>query len=104
MAEPCTGLTARWCPVHGDCICAKATDGLGGDLAHPRCPLHGTDSQHPLPELTARDRLPHPSPYGCQHCRNRATLTLTTIDGAQVFACRPCASRYRDHAMKGPTS
>lgn len=42
----CTGLTARWCPVHGDCNCPqdrfddRDMDGLGN------CPLHRMESTH----------------------------------------------------------
>lgn len=41
----CTGLTAFWCPVHGECTCTRTPDGEcrfdAGD-----CPLHAVDSQH----------------------------------------------------------
>lgn len=40
----CTGATAAWCPVHGDCACPR-TDG-GPSLDHPACPLHGPASTH----------------------------------------------------------
>ena len=46
--EQCTGLTATWCPIHGDCRCPRnefgdrTFDGSG-------CPLHAIDSSHPLP-------------------------------------------------------
>ncbi len=35
----CAGLTARWCPVHGDCLCTPERE-------HPRCPLHSAESTH----------------------------------------------------------
>jgi DNA modification methylase len=37
----CSGLTATWCPVHGDCAC----DREHGLDAHA-CPLHSLDSTH----------------------------------------------------------
>jgi hypothetical protein len=40
-ATQCTGLTASWCPIHGQCGC-----GEGGDLNNPTCPLHKTGSSH----------------------------------------------------------
>ncbi len=45
----CTGLTAVWCPVHGDCTCDEdvltALYGPGpGD--YERCPLHSPFSDH----------------------------------------------------------
>lgn len=42
----CTGLTARWCPVHGDCSCPDAGDGRC-DFESGSCPLHRTGSTHP---------------------------------------------------------
>jgi len=47
MSARCTGLTAAWCPVHGDCSC---DGGPPMDLDDPRCPLHSTASRHPLPD------------------------------------------------------
>jgi len=51
----CTGVSARWCPVHGDCTCEPGGD---ADLDEPDCPLHGTASDHaeapPDPEAIAR--------------------------------------------------
>jgi hypothetical protein len=37
--DQCTGWTARWCPLHGDCAC-------GSEPSNPRCHLHGRDSDH----------------------------------------------------------
>lgn len=41
----CTGLTARWCPIHGDCTCDRDDYG-SGDMNDPTCPLHRTSSTH----------------------------------------------------------
>lgn len=41
----CTPLSARWCPVHGDCTCSQA-----GPLDRSACPLHDPTSGHPQPE------------------------------------------------------
>lgn len=35
----CTGLSAVWCPVHGDCACDSALD-------DPNCPLRSPRSIH----------------------------------------------------------
>ena len=43
-AARCTGLTARWCPVHGDCTCPQDSD-----LDSPDCPLHAPLSSHAEP-------------------------------------------------------
>jgi hypothetical protein len=60
--DRCTGLTARWCPIHGDCSC-DAVEGLGGSA----CPLHAMGSNHvegesdPLAALAATpDARPDP--------------------------------------------
>lgn len=54
----CTGLTATWCPLHGDCTCPElypsGPDGQGDrsqepegrTLSDPTCPLHGLTSDH----------------------------------------------------------
>lgn len=60
MCEPpgdkaCTGMTASWCPVHGDCACERPKNGLGGDLSDPGCPLHKPASTHGI----AYDRGEH---------------------------------------------
>jgi len=43
-ADPaaCTGVTAVWCPVHGDCACPYPQVAL----QDPDCPLHAPDSAH----------------------------------------------------------
>lgn len=40
-AAICTGISARWCPVHGDCTCPDESD-----LCEEWCPLHGLASSH----------------------------------------------------------
>jgi hypothetical protein len=42
-APACTGLSARWCPVHGDCTCPPDDS---EDLAAHGCPLHSAGSDH----------------------------------------------------------
>lgn len=44
----CTGTTATWCPVHGDCACPYKHDNPdnGRTLDHHACPLHGFASDH----------------------------------------------------------
>ncbi len=53
----CTGLTARWCPIHGDCTCPNPADrdDFGpSDMDDMHCPLHGEASDHPIgPEVAA---------------------------------------------------
>ena len=40
--EECTGITAAWCPLHGDCSCPDPADAMD----HPSCPLHAVSSPH----------------------------------------------------------
>jgi len=37
----CTGISATWCPIHGDCTCADRED-----LNDYDCPLHSSSSDH----------------------------------------------------------
>jgi len=42
LGEPeCTGVSASWCPVHGDCACDRE---IGMDSEE--CPLHSRSSTH----------------------------------------------------------
>jgi hypothetical protein len=43
----CTGVTASWCPVHGDCGCDRHEDGeVDFASGEHSCPLHAWDSPH----------------------------------------------------------
>jgi hypothetical protein len=44
QAVKCTGLTASWCPIHGDCVCPDGWDGMDD----PACPLHAVSSNHAM--------------------------------------------------------
>lgn len=48
----CTGVSAHWCPVCGDCTCKKPEDSLSDD----GCPLHDIASKHALPELNEAEK------------------------------------------------
>jgi len=41
----CTGISANWCPIHGDCICRDEDDKNDDD-----CPLHSMFSTHGEPQ------------------------------------------------------
>lgn len=45
VEEECTGVSAKWCPVHGDCTCPHDPEGwcTGED---PACPLHSRSSTY----------------------------------------------------------
>lgn len=47
----CTGVTAVWCPICGDCGCEKNSEGTP-TLTDERCSLHAPDSTH-APEVAA---------------------------------------------------
>lgn len=38
----CTGTSASWCPVHGDCTCPEPNEAKND----PGCPLHADQSAH----------------------------------------------------------
>lgn len=44
----CTGVSARWCPVHGDCTNKgeDADEPYSDHCSEADCPLHGVDSNH----------------------------------------------------------
>lgn len=46
----CTGVTARWCPLHGECTCRvddeDEDDTYEVTFDNPSCPLHGRQSLH----------------------------------------------------------
>lgn len=50
-SQHCTGVTATWCPVHGDCACPPDPDirYLNAD----GCPLHDSASSHAEAERQA---------------------------------------------------
>lgn len=41
----CTGTTARWCPIHGDCTCPDDPNDIRY-LNADNCPLHDSASPH----------------------------------------------------------
>lgn len=52
-SQQCTGLTASWCPIHGDCLCPRDEGGehvdryTGEPAMHDEdCPLHAPSSSH----------------------------------------------------------
>ena len=44
----CTGVAARWCPIHGDCECdhSEGDEYPGVDEDGTPCPLHSPTSTH----------------------------------------------------------
>lgn len=68
MSMDCSGISASWCPVHGDCSCPRDVDGDVLALNDPGCPLHSETSTHgdmwreQLRVEQIADRLRHPRP------------------------------------------
>lgn len=67
----CTGLTARWCPDHGECICPPDT------FERVDCPLHGRTTTHPV-VLEAR----RPAELTCVRCDTALPLLRLRLDRA----------------------
>lgn len=44
--QECTGLSASWCPIHGDCTCPEPGDGEAKALDDFNCSLHSLGSDH----------------------------------------------------------
>lgn len=61
--ERCTGLTAIWCPVHGNCACP---DDAAGErtFTDDKCSLHSASSAHADTELAPTLTAPAPAPTG----------------------------------------
>jgi hypothetical protein len=47
-SQECTGVAARWCPVHGTCSCPANVP----EMTDERCPLHSPASSHAAAILT----------------------------------------------------
>lgn len=47
--QPCSGVTARFCPRCGTCSCRGIDDPVPGPMSDPGCPLHARDSAHAEP-------------------------------------------------------
>ena len=49
----CTGISAAWCPIHGDCTCVRSEEDDRFDHVYApvglddwNCPLHSMESSH----------------------------------------------------------
>lgn len=54
LAPVCTGIAAVWCPIHGDCSCARDPDTGERIVDSEHCALHGPSSMHGDAEERAR--------------------------------------------------
>lgn len=105
-AQPeCTGSSASWCPVHGDCECPYLNDNPdeGRTLDDPGCPLHGEKSEHAKepPRLPA-GHIYHADPLVERICREWLVEGQTANDLEGVLArtraaCLKFSAGYHAH-------
>ena len=82
----CTGVSAGWCPIHGDCTCPRP------DLAKddPKCPLHAVTSTHAEGDGEAlRDRAHDLARTVIALHAEVARLTAERDRAARVVAAHP---------------
>lgn len=63
----CTGVSAAWCPIHGDCTCPEINADGERDMNDGDCPLHSASSDHAetTEEGPGEGRIPDdPGPLG----------------------------------------
>lgn len=88
-APECTGTSASWCPVCGDCSCPENDYGER-TLDDDSCRLHSRRSKH-----AAQDAIPHTCghspPYGCPGCGG---MTCIHIDDRGRILPRPPEPRH----------
>lgn len=82
MSELCTGITASWCPNHGDCTCPwrDGDEDKGRTFDSPQCPLHAEESDHA--EVDMRDVLAvafETDGGGCDHSEPACSGCLADI-------------------------
>lgn len=94
VAEPCSGVAARWCPRCGDCTCvpANAVSRELFALDSPDCPLHGTHSEH------AESSAPPAEGSGTEVTE---ALEESVDIAASEFAVEWCAAREHDGVIAG---
>lgn len=96
----CTGSSARWCPVCGDCACGPRYEGDGADgertLDDAGCPLHGASSTHArdtAPDLAAKVLALAEALATAERDRDAARDAWATL-AAAVRAEREARMRY----------
>jgi hypothetical protein len=84
----CTGITASWCPVHGDCTCRRYASGERIDGSRRGCPLHDDDSAHGEDDEDA-----HPAVAELARLRAVESSDHTTTDATGRRYCTECEER-----------
>lgn len=92
----CTGWTAVWCPIHGDCICDQDLKMAGApdvEWRKPGCPLHDEGSTHgsetparPSVEAREPDAMAHATHWHRHLHEWSGTLTVRPYDPAKMRA------------------
>jgi hypothetical protein len=98
----CTGVSAGWCPVHGDCVCPDRERAM--DTA--TCPLHGVSSKHAEEEAPSElDQLRAEN----ERLRELVAKLSGDLDGARVkltemerLMAGPVSRWSYDHPGVGP--
>lgn len=77
----CTGVSASWCPVCGECSCPREEDGEWGE-PNEDCPLHGRRSTHAerTAEQDEREML--------------QALVIRALDQGQKPKCQRCFASW----------
>lgn len=89
----CTGITASWCPIHGDCTCPRHTEGamenevIDRKAEDHQCPLHSSDSEHAETPEPGPRTWPYTTPSGHTYVEpaTYAELQARVNDAAQAW-------------------
>ena len=105
VPKPCTGITAIWCPTHGDCKCPEATRHERMD--DPACPLHRPGSDHEegfVTQFYGGGSIYCVTPCGEQEAR--AAALRSNPEPVSRYEIRelapPAAAAERDGFTRGP--
>lgn len=96
-AVGCTGTTATWCPVCGDCSCGPRFEGdPDGErtLCDERCPLHASTSPHGEESASGRDEVEAARREGAKAMREAAA-------GVCRRSCEGCSNLADEAAEDG---
>lgn len=92
----CTGVTASWCPIHGDCTCPRKKDGEREE-EDPKCPLHSLSSDHAeVPfELNERGFVKLHCPYCGGDQIETTAMNVTERYDPNTKRCTECGYAWR---------
>lgn len=90
----CTGITASWCPVHGDCTCPRKI-AWEREEEDPRCPLHSLSSDHADFELNDRGFIKLHCPYCGSEVIETTAMAVTERYDPNTKRCNECNYIWR---------